>query len=132
MPWTDDFTGIPFLINGRTRAGVDCYGLIVLVYRERLGIELPGFTDVACDDSPASLRRVARAYAERRETWQRIEEPRPLDVILLRTGKFIWHAGLVIDRRRMLHTMHGIDSSIEDFTAPLWRHRVEEFRHYAG
>jgi len=132
MPWTDEYTGIPFRINGRTRAGVDCYGLIVLVYRERLGIELPAFTDVARDDSPASLRRVARAYAEHKEAWQRIEEPQPLDIVLLRTGKFIWHAGLVIDRRRMLHAQHGIDSSVEDFTAPLWRHRVEEYRRYAG
>ena len=36
--WVADYVGLPWEPYGRTRAGVDCWGLVRLVYEERLGI----------------------------------------------------------------------------------------------
>lgn len=34
------YIGIPYKHLGRDRRGIDCYGLVVLLYREKLGVEL--------------------------------------------------------------------------------------------
>jgi cell wall-associated NlpC family hydrolase len=122
-----NYIGIPFLKNGNDREGCDCWKLIVMVYREQLGIELPDYAEIFVDDSLASLRRVARTMKEERLKWRQVQTPIPYDVILLRVDGLVCHAGLVIDRRRMLHIMDGTDSTVEEFTGLQWKQRVEGF-----
>jgi len=122
-----NYIGIPFLKNGNDREGCDCWKLIVMVYREQLGIELPDYAEIFVDDSLASLRRVARTMKEERLKWRQVQTPIPYDVILLRIDGLVCHAGLVIDRRRMLHIMDGTDSTVEEFTGLQWKQRVEGF-----
>jgi len=122
-----NYIGIPFLKNGNNRNGCDCWKLIVMVYREQLGIELPDYAEIFVDDSLASLRRVARTMKEERLKWRQVQTPIPYDVILLRVNGLVCHAGLVIDRRRMLHIMDGTDSTVEEFTGLQWKQRVEGF-----
>ena len=131
MSWTDDFIDIPFLPNGRDRNGLDCWGLIYLVYKERLNIELPQYKDIFIDQSIASLKKVAHVMRRERGKWQKVDIPKENDMIMLRTGKYTWHVGIVIDRRNMLHIMSGIDSVVEEFTGIQWKNRIEEYRHYA-
>ena len=101
-----------------------------MVYRERLGIDLPDFAGVFVDGSLASLKKVSRMIRDGKETWQKVEKPLPFDVILLRTGSMVYHVGLVIDRKRMLHVMEGINSTIEEFTGIQWKKKVEGFYRY--
>jgi cell wall-associated NlpC family hydrolase len=122
-----NYIGIPFLKNGNDREGCDCWKLIVMVYREQLGIDLPDYAEIFVDDSLASLRRVARTMKEERLKWRQVQTPIPYDVILLRIDGLVCHAGLVIDRRRMLHIMDGTDSTVEEFTGLQWKQRVEGF-----
>jgi len=122
-----NYIGIPFLKNGNDREGCDCWKLIVMVYREQLGIDLPDYAEIFVTDSLASLRRVARTMKEERLKWRQVQTPIPYDVILLRVNGLVCHAGLVIDRRRMLHIMDGTDSTVEEFTGLQWKQRVEGF-----
>ena len=41
--WFEDYVGIPFVDLGRDRSGIDCYGLIRLLYSERLSVEMPDY-----------------------------------------------------------------------------------------
>lgn len=43
LAWVNDYVGVPFVENGRTRDGWDCWGLVLAVYRDRLGLELPDY-----------------------------------------------------------------------------------------
>ena len=131
MNWTDKFIGIPFKCDGRTRFGCDCWGLVCIVYQEMLGIRLPDHKGVFVEQSISCLKRVAREMANERLLWAKVERPQPFDVILLRSSEFVWHVGIVIDNRKMLHVEKNVDSIVEDYTGPLWRNRIDEFRHYA-
>jgi hypothetical protein len=35
MVWGDQYVGLPFLAGGKTRAGIDCWGLVLLVWKEQ-------------------------------------------------------------------------------------------------
>lgn len=39
--WIDDHLGLKYKFLGRDLGGVDCLGLVVLFYRDMLGVELP-------------------------------------------------------------------------------------------
>ena len=47
--WHVPYLGLRYLLGGRTRAGLDCWGLVCLVYREQRGIELPVFDGKAVE-----------------------------------------------------------------------------------
>lgn len=130
--WADDYIGIPFQKNRGDRQGCDCWRLIVMVYREKLGIELPDFAGIYVDGSLASLVKVSRKIRDEKQAWQKVDKPQPYDVILLRTGDMVYHVGLVIDHKRMLHVLEGIDSTIEEFTGLQWQQRVEGFYRHKG
>lgn len=45
--WLNDYIGIPYQFGGRTREGLDCYGLVKLIYSEQYDEALPDWvTDV--------------------------------------------------------------------------------------
>jgi len=125
-----EYVGIPFEKDGNDKKGCDCWRLVVLVYKDRLGIELPDFAGAYVDGSLASLKKVSRMIRDGKQSWQKVDKPIPFDVILLRTGSMVYHVGLVIDRKRMLHVMEGINSTIEEFTGIQWKQKVEGFYRY--
>jgi len=125
--WVDDYIGIPFGKNGSTRESCDCWRLVVMVYKDKLNIDLPDFSGIFVDGSLASLRKVTKHIRETKKAWQKVDKPLPFDVILLRTGSMVYHCGVVIGRRTMLHVMDGINSTIEEFTSLQWKQKIEGF-----
>lgn len=123
----DDYVGIPYVSEGRSRAGVDCYGLVELVYQERLGIVLPEFMGYGDPLSDAA----ATMIDEGREDWVKVSLPSLYDCVLFRVGGRPAHIGIVIRPGWMLHSARGKDACFEDYRRPLWRSRIEGFYHYA-
>jgi cell wall-associated NlpC family hydrolase len=41
--WSRDYVGLPWKFAGRSSEGVDCWGLLWLVYREVLGIPIASY-----------------------------------------------------------------------------------------
>jgi len=128
---TDTYIGIPFKKNGFDRSGCDCWRLVIMVYRDELGIDLPGFDGIYVDETLASLKKVTRHIRETKEQWKKVTKPKTFDVILLRTGSMVYHVGVVVGKRTMLHVTEGIDSTIEEFTGIQWKDKIEGFYRYA-
>lgn len=127
-PWVEDYIGLPWLPRGRDRSGVDCWGLVRLVYAERLGIVLPLFDTVGPSEPMAVARTVRRESAG--TEWQEIaaSAARTFDFVVMRAG----HIGLVAPRRMILHIPEGASSALQPLAALLHRidgfHRLRETR----
>lgn len=123
-----DYIGIPYRAEGRDRAGCDCWGLVVLIYREQLGIELPSHTGYGDPLSAAAAATVAVG----RQAWLPVDTPQPFDLVLFNVNGQPHHIGLVIRPGWMLHTAAGKDSCIENYLRPYWRARIEGFYRHVG
>lgn len=102
-----DLLGVPYLERGRTREGMDCYGLAVLLQRRQ------GRT-VA--DPPVL------------GAWARVESPEPGDAVLMRLkGQVPDHVATLISGTEVFHILEGGTASKEPL-ADYSRHVVGFFR----
>ena len=124
----DDFVGVPWRDRGRDRNGCDCWGLARLVYRERLGIDLPSYVDdYASTADRSALDGLIRGE---REPWRPVtaDAAELFDVVLLRERP--WHIGVVAGAGLMLHMPRGQTSTIEPYRTGRHRLRIDGlYRH---
>jgi lipoprotein Spr len=123
----DSYVGIPFKDRGRSREGVDCWGLFRLVQKEVFGVDQPLY------DSYSSVmeKEVVNDLVEGRpDDWHQIQmvDARPGDgVLMFRAGEY--HIGVVVGGGRMLHIERG-GSVVESYTAGRFRHHIVGFYRY--
>jgi len=133
ISWAADYIGIRFKDLGHTRDGLDCWGLLRLVYAERMGILLPAHDGQArsCSD-PDSLQAVHDAELAG-DTWRPVQadavEVGDVALFLL-AGR--WHVGVVVARNQVLHALEGTDSCIDRTDTPVWEKRARGFYRYNG
>ena len=124
-----DYIGLSFRDHGRDRAGVDCYGLVVLVLREQCGIEVHEPAYIHAHD----LRTVEQAIIFERPRWRRVVIPECFDAVVFYMGGRPLHVGLMIDGQRMLHILdNGAGSVIASIRSFEWFPRVEGFYRYGA
>jgi len=125
--WVGHYTGIPFVERGRDRRGVDCWGLLRLVYAERFGIHLPSHHDGyrGTQDRPG-VAAIVGAELDGGANWRPVlGHPDAGDAILFRVGAGeLWHVGLTVAHGRMLHSRAGADSCVERWDEGCWRPRL--------
>lgn len=124
----DRFAAIPFADRGRDYSGCDCWGLVWLWYRDVLGIALDPYDGVAARDAAAIREMIER----HRDEWAEVTAPRDHDVVVMRslTGRGDGHLGLVVEKRRLMHTTDPIGVRVERLSAPHVASRIIEFRRH--
>ncbi len=96
-----EWDSVGYRMGGLSKDGVDCSGLVYIIYRSRFGIPLP--------------RRTYEQSRVGREVTQ--QQLRPGDLVFFRTGRYVNHVGIYLDHRRFLHvsTRRGVMvSSLDD------------------
>ena len=81
------YVGVPWRHLGRSRTGVDCIGLVLLVARE-VGMDLPDPAPYAREPQGTRLLDGILAHATR------VAEVAPGDVLLFRMGLYGGHVGI--------------------------------------
>ncbi|BBF93387.1 NlpC/P60 family protein [Blastochloris tepida] len=132
--WAAAWVGTPYRDIGFDRRGCHCWGLVVAIYAERLGIDLPHYAELTARD----LRAAARAFAAGRVAapWRSVEVPDDLDVVVMTArvrgdGRWHWidgHVGVMVGRRHVLHV--EIDTAAVCVPLATLRPRVVGFHRY--
>jgi cell wall-associated NlpC family hydrolase len=124
--WAGSYVGLPFRPHGRSRAGLDCWGLYRLVRGERFGEWLDGF-DGSYIDTPEG-----RAGGIAAESGFALAVPAGNeivgDAVFLRAAGVVCHIGMVLGGGSMLHIRDGAGSTVEPYCRGPWVRRVEAFR----
>ena len=117
----------PYLHGGRTFAGADCYGALILWYRLFLGIELWDLEE----EYPADWKfKGKKLFIENyHRQWDRVEVPVRHDVVLFQVGGQINHAGIYLGKGNFFHICRA-GGCIGRLEEPGWRKRVEGFYRY--
>ncbi len=130
MHWSTRYLGTPYLELGRSLAGVDCWGLVTVVYQMDLGIELPSYAgDYVSTDERAEISALI-GQNKRVGPWQAVTEPAPYDVAVFRRGPHESHVGLVAIPGCMLHVPYD-HAKVESYLSGRWGQRLTGFyRHF--
>lgn len=123
-PWAADYVGIPWRPFGRDRAGVDCWGLLRLVYAERFGIALPSYAGDYAD--PADRPAVEQLIGRHREGW-RPGRDRPGAAVLFRIAGHDCHVGIAVGGCAFLHIERHTDAALGRFDSGRWARRQPRF-----
>ncbi|CCJ07111.1 C40 family peptidase [Methylocystis sp. SC2] len=129
--WSTAYIGLPFAHGGRTRDGLDCWGLVRLVYADQLGIELDPLDGYA---TRLERLRIAGMLSEQaaQGPWRRLagEKIKPFDVVSFTIAGAASHVGVVVDWRDMLHVTEGETSGLAPHSEGQWARRlIAAYRH---
>ncbi|QNK01659.1 NlpC/P60 family protein [Dyella telluris] len=119
-----DLLDVPFAYGGRDHNGMDCYGLLMEMYR-RKGVIIPDVTS-----STNGLLNESNLLIQRDSVWKSVER-QPHVAVLFRMGRYVCHVGFAITEDRFVHTMeNGLGVASEKFRD--WEHRIAGFVDFVG
>lgn len=124
MAWSDRYVGIPYEDHGRDiLVGLDCWGLVMEVYRNELGVKLPSYSDRYVTAADREL--IARIMQGDAAKWTRVPgRPVAFDLVLMEMAGWASHVGLVVTEGWMLHSPGPHASVVEQYTSGRYAHRV--------
>ena len=126
--WQNKYIGIPFEDRGRTINGVDCWGLVRLIYKNEFNITLPSFAeDYSNTDETNKLEELISIH---KEGWTQTTAPKSGAVVLFKLLGSESHVGVVVNERQFIHVSEGSTSVIESFDSILWKKRIIGFYEY--
>ena len=123
---TDKYLGIPYQHKGRTLAGLDCYGLIIAIYKD-MGFEL---FDMDNYDKNWSFKGRNHLLENYHKQWVKLEKPLMMfDGLMLKGVKgSVNHGGLILSENRFIHCCkQGV--IISDYSEKKWADKIDGFYH---
>jgi len=132
----NQYIRIPFAEKGRDEGGCDCWGLVCVIYRNELGIELPHYLE-EYDNIDKDRKQISNKIFQEKtgDDWQEVaeEDAEPYDVVSLRILGLPMHVGVVtpVDNH-MIHIEKGKNAAHVSYTRPEWEKRKLGFFRYVG
>lgn len=117
------FVGVPYVDMGRDPAiGLDCWGVVKAVREQVYGLATPDYREQCRADQPDRHGLIDACARD----WEAVTDPQPGDVVLLRIGSHVRHAGVVVSTAplQMLSSTDDVGSAIERLDSPRWATRI--------
>lgn len=124
--WWNDYINIPFEEKGRGPDGCDCWGLVQLIYKRELNIDLPGYEEIyeTTNDHEILAKTIKH---ERNLHWQMPKKGKEFDVIILKMKGIPFHVGIVTKPGHMIHCSQNIGTAHESYKNMRWKNKVIGF-----
>lgn len=116
--------------KGRDIAGVDCWGLIRLIFKEERNITL-----ARCDgylDSEDKEQTEKVILSESLAHWEQVNKPAKYDAVVFDLAGKPSHIGMMISDSEFIHALKGRGVTIERISNVLWRRRVQAYYRYSA
>jgi probable lipoprotein NlpC len=108
MNWWNDIVGLPYEKGGRTISGIDCWGLVILIFKKNFpSVELQNYGAVTVDE----MKLIAETISDEKKSGTWVDIPhgaeKPFDIVVIptvalgRMGEF--HVGVVTRKGHILH-----------------------------
>lgn len=133
--WANDYVGIPYNAHGRSREGLDCWGLVCLVFREVFGLGLPSYDDApGQEDAHAAAGYLEARRLEESRDWAMVSPlyARMGDLIVFRLCGVPVHVGIVLDDTSFLHCSEFVDVAIDSWRGVKWGCRIDAVYRHPG
>lgn len=115
------YIGIPYKHLGRDRTGLDCYGLVVAIYRDKLDIELPDVYEYKFGTDACNY--MTSFYTDKKyehvtgfsKLWTPVDDLERYDVILFNVYDEVpapTHSGVYLGEGKFIHCMQGLPVTI--------------------
>lgn len=119
----------PFIEGGRDYSGCDCWGLILLAYRDVLGVEIPNYENVfySGQESLVSVSEEIEQIKSCQSVFREVVNPQKGDIVFFNMLGRPIHVGFVIDEKTMIHTSKTSGVAIENYRSPKWSKRLQAF-----
>lgn len=135
MEWFGSYIGLPFQSKGRDRSGLDCWGLVRLVFAEQRKIDLPSYGEISAFDLARVSREIGAALSD--SGW-RTCAPKPFACAVMTAGqadrrlhKAPFHIGVYVDETRILHVEPATDAVVVRANHPSISRRILGCYEYA-
>lgn len=130
--WSRDYVGLPWKFAGRSSEGVDCWGLLWLVYREVLGIPIASYAPETTDAPEREQIASLMAGELVKSPWVDIQpgQEREFDMAIFKRAGIESHVGIVVTPGRMLHITHDTESRVERFDQGRWKPKLVGLRRH--
>jgi len=114
--------GIPFKGGGRDLDGLDCYGVVLKVYK-LFGIDLPDW------GSTLGESEIDRKFRSISGSWEKIDVPEIPSIVAfwVTNPEYVSHIGVVIDNDKFIHIREKISVAVERLSHPVWNIRIVGF-----
>lgn len=129
-----DLQALPFTYGGRYPAALDCFGLLLEVYR-RNGVRLPDYYAEAGgrwgrdSDEASDVERLFNLHQE----WHLVDHAAEGCVLVIsRFGHTADHVGIALDGRWFIHAVEGVGVAVASIRALRWSGRLKGIYEYVG
>lgn len=116
----DDLVGVPFVDGGRTRDGLDCWGLAMILLK-RQGYSVSDYPICA-----TAVQEIAEALKDGSEcgSYEHLDSPEYGCIVLLRLSMDVWanHVGICIGHGRFIHAYSKTGVCIDRLSR--WKSRI--------
>jgi len=127
--WVKKYIGIPFVSNGRTVSGCDCYGLVRLVLDNEYRLTLPELSDNYTN--ALNVQETSMLFKEHLPilAGKKITTPEEKTVVVITEHGIAAHIGIFVGDGYILHTGIKTGSICQRNTHPALLGRIEGYYH---
>ncbi|NOR27614.1 MAG: hypothetical protein GQ540_03685 [Lutibacter sp.] len=119
------YIGIPFIDNGRTLEGCDCFGLVKLIYKEQFNIILPDYLYKDTND----IEAINDSLSVGKNMYEKVNSPLYGNLVLFNIVGMPMHIGFCLGHGKFLHVSNKSKTSCKDRILR-WKNKIEGFYCY--